>query len=104
MYLPRSDTPARAIVSEYLDVARTFVETAPRPTWSTPCSINSRAARRRGSLPDPYLALLLRLPFGCERVPQRDVFLVRDRARRDGLVDIEHRTRVRIERRPLRQS
>ena len=42
--LPRSDTPARVIVSEYVDVAHTFVETTPRPAWSTPCSINSRRA------------------------------------------------------------
>ncbi len=36
-------------------------------------------------------AVLLRLPFRCKRVPQRDVFLVWDRATRDGLVDIKHR-------------
>ena len=61
-----------------------------------------RGAARELVYPD--LALLLRLPFGRERVPEPDVFLVRDRARRDGFIDIEHRARVRIERRPLRQS
>src|SRR5258708_24222757 len=47
--------------------------------------------------------VLLRLPFRCESVPQRDVFLVWDRATRDDLVDIKHRVRVGSERRPLGQ-
>jgi hypothetical protein len=44
----RSDIPARVIVSEYMDVAHAFIETAPRPAWSTPCSINSHAPRADG--------------------------------------------------------
>src|SRR5262245_6924897 len=54
-------------------------------------AVLNQLARRAAGGVCLCLALLLRLPFGCERVPQRDVFLVRDRARRDSLVDIEHR-------------
>src|SRR5215472_4355397 len=68
----------------------------PSSTTSWPAWSKRSATSIRRSTP-----LLPRLPFGRERVPQRDVFLVRDRARPDGLVDIEHRTRVRIEHRPL---